>query len=80
MKCRYMKSKQLRLIEIFLTIQYVNLVYKFSKMYLSYSLNFLLINNSYFSRMALVGFQYEPIILDVNKVCFNEEQHVPHAR
>ena len=28
--------------------------------------------------MALVGFQYEPVSLDVNKVCFEEEQDIPN--
>ena len=32
------------------------------------------IYSSYFSKMALVGFQYEPVSLNVNKVCFEEEQ------
>ena len=27
--------------------------------------------------MALVGFQYKPVSLDVNKVCFEEEQDIP---
>ena len=35
------------------------------------------INSSYFSKMALVGFQYEPVSLDVVKVCFEEEQDIP---
>ena len=26
--------------------------------------------------MALVGFQYEPVSLDVNDVCFEEEQNM----
>ena len=26
--------------------------------------------------MALVGFQYEPVSLDINKVCFEEEQDI----
>ena len=26
--------------------------------------------------MALVGFQYEPVSLDVNEVCFDEEQDI----
>ena len=30
--------------------------------------------------MALVGFQYEPVSLDVNKVCFGEEQDIYNAR
>ena len=29
--------------------------------------------------MALVGFQYEPVSLDVNKVCFEEEQDIPNT-
>ena len=28
--------------------------------------------------MALVGFQYEAVSLEVNKVCFNEEQNIPN--
>ena len=35
--------------------------------------------NSYFSKMALVGFQYEPVRLDVNEVCFEEEQDIPNT-
>ena len=38
------------------------------------------INSSYFSKMALVGFQYEPVSLDVAKVCFKEEQDIPNTR
>ena len=30
--------------------------------------------------MALVGFQYEPVSLDVNKVFFGEEQDIPKTR
>ena len=30
--------------------------------------------------MALVGFQYEPVSLDVAKVCFKEEQDIPNTR
>ena len=30
--------------------------------------------------MALVGFQYEPVSLDVNEVCFEEEQDIPNTR
>ena len=48
-------------------------------MYLSYSLNFTKINSSYFSKMALVRFQYEPVSLDVNEVCFEEEQDMPNT-
>ena len=30
--------------------------------------------------MTLVGFQYEPVSLDVNKVCFDEKQDIPNTR
>ena len=30
--------------------------------------------------MALAGFQYEPVSLDVNEVCFEEEQDIPNMR
>ena len=30
--------------------------------------------------MALVGFQYEPISLDVNELCFEEEHDIPDTR
>ena len=30
--------------------------------------------------MALVGFQYEPVSLDVNEVCFGEEQDILNTR
>ena len=30
--------------------------------------------------MALVGFQYEPVSLDVNDVCFEEEQNISNTR
>ena len=30
--------------------------------------------------MALAGFQYEPMSLDVNEVCFDEEQDIPNTR
>ena len=29
--------------------------------------------------MTLVGFQYEPINLDVNKICFEEEHDIPNT-
>ena len=29
--------------------------------------------------MAFVGFQYEPVSLDVSKVCFDEEQDIPNT-
>ena len=56
----YRKSKLLTLIEkcICLTTLSVNSVFKFSEMYLSYRLNLQQINSSYFSKMALIGFQY----------------------
>ena len=37
------------------------------------------INSSYFSKIALVGLQYKPVSLDVNKVCFEEEQDIPNT-
>ena len=30
--------------------------------------------------MALVGFHYEPVTLDVNEACFDEEQDIPNTR
>ena len=30
--------------------------------------------------MTLVRFQYEPVSLDVNYVCFEEEQYIPNTR
>ena len=30
--------------------------------------------------MALVEFQYEPVNLDVRKVCFEEEHDIPNTR
>ena len=33
-------------------------------------------NNDYFNKMALLGFQYKPGILDVKKVRFDEEQDI----
>ena len=30
--------------------------------------------------MALVWFQHDPKSLDVNKVCFEEEQDIPNTR
>ena len=38
------------------------------------------INSSYFSKMALAGFWYEPLSLDVNEVCFEEERDIPNTR
>ena len=74
---QYMKSKQLPLIEkcTCLTILPANSVHKFSKIYLSYSLIFTT-NNSYFSKMALVGFWYEPVSLDVKEFWLDEEQDI----
>ena len=37
------------------------------------------INSSYFSTVASVGFQYEPVSLDINEVCFEEEQDIPNT-
>ena len=34
----------------------------------------------YFRNMALVGFQYEPVSLKVNKVCVDEEQDILNTR
>ena len=44
-------------------------------MCLSYSLNFTT-NSSYFSKIALVWFRYEPVSLNVNEVCFEEGQDI----
>ena len=30
--------------------------------------------------MALVGFRFEPVSLDLNKVCFEEKQDIPNTR
>ena len=30
--------------------------------------------------MALVGFQFEPVSLDVNEVCFEKERDIPNKR
>ena len=30
--------------------------------------------------MSLIGFQYEPVSLDVNEVCCEEEQDIPNTR
>ena len=54
-----------------LKILFVNLVYQFSEVHVSY--NLMQTNNSYFSKIALVGFQYEQVSLDVNEVCFDKE-------
>ena len=35
--------------------------------------------NSYFSKMVLVGFHCEPVSLDVNETCFDEEQDIPNT-
>ena len=37
-------------------------------------------NRNYISTMALADFQYEPVSLDVNRVCFEEEQGIPNTR
>ena len=59
----------------------VNSVYKFSEIYLSYSLNFTTKNNSWLYEMNLAEFQNEPMSLDANKVlgCFDEELNIPNA-
>ena len=36
------------------------------------------LDSSYFSKMAFVGFQYEPVSLDVNYVVCFEEQDIPN--
>ena len=36
------------------------------------------VNSNYFSKMALVRFQYEPLSLDVNKVCLEGEHNIPY--
>ena len=61
-----------------LKILFVNLVYQFSEVHVLFNLsacNLILLqtNNSYFTKIALVGFQYEQVSLDVNEVCFDEE-------
>ena len=38
------------------------------------------INSSYFSKIALVGVQYESVSLDENKICFDEKQDIPNTR
>ena len=30
--------------------------------------------------MALVGFHYEPVSLDIDQVCFDKEQGIPNSR
>ena len=75
----YMKSKQLTLIEesICLTILSVNSVYK---VFWNVSITYILLQiNSYFRKISLVGFQYEPVSLDVNEACFEEEQDIPNT-
>ena len=58
---------------ICLAILSVNSVYRFSKIYLSCSLSFTTNNSSCFSKMALVGVRYLPVI------CFEEEQDIPNT-
>ena len=48
-------------------------------MYLSYSLKKMQKNDSYVSKIALVGFQYEPVCLVVGEVCFDEEQNISNT-
>lgn len=57
----------------------VNSVYKFSEIYPFYSLNFCTNKQEYFSKLAL-GFHYEPESLDVNEICFDQEQVIPNTR
>ena len=38
------------------------------------------INSSYFIIMVLVGFQNEPVSLDINKFCFEEGMDIPNTR
>ena len=70
----YIKSKQLPLVEkcVCLIILSVNSNYKFSAIYLLYSLNFTT------NKQQL--FQYEPISLDVNEVYLEEEQNILNRR
>ena len=74
----YSEVKQVFLTEkyICLTILSFNPVYKFSEMYLSYSLDFTTNKYSY-SKVVILGFQYEPISLDVKEVCFQQERDIP---
>ena len=64
---------------ICLTILSVNSVYKFPEMYLLIAYMLPQIDIRYFSKIDLVGFQYEPVNLDVNKACF-EEQDIHSTR
>ena len=76
---QFMKSKQLSFIEKFicLAILSVNSVYRFSECIYLIAYILLQINGSYFSKIALVRFQYEPVSLDVTEVCFEEKQDIP---
>ena len=73
-----MKPKQLSFIEKFicLAILSVNSVYTFSECIYLIAYILLQINSSYFSKIGLVQFQYEPVSLDVTKVCFEEKQDI----
>ena len=64
---------------ICLTILSVNSVYKFPEMYIFIAYMLPQIDIRYFSKIDLVGFQYEPVSLDVNKACF-EEQGIHNTR
>ena len=77
-----MKSKQLLFIEkyICLAILYANSVYSFLKCICGIAHVLLQTNSSYFSKMALVRFQCEPVSLDINETCFEEEQDIPNTR
>ena len=72
-----MKSKQLPLIEKCICLNiFCQFSYKFSEVYLLLKFYY----KFYFRKMALVGFQYEPVSLKVNKVCFDEEQDILNTR
>ena len=71
-----MKSTQLLLMHLYLLIQFIS----FLKCIFLIASMLLQMYSSYFSKMFLVGFHYEPVSLDVNKVCFEEEQDTPNTR
>ena len=83
-----MKSKQTPKIKnVFASklILSVNSVYKFSELYLPYSVSTFTKNNSYFSRMALgnnrtkasvLGFQCVTESLHLGKACFEEKPDI----
>ena len=49
-------------------------------MHLYYRSNFTTNKCSCFSKMTLVGFHYQPVNLDVNEICFEEEQDISNTR